>query len=754
MQRYRKLTTICCAAVLTLGLAACGGGGDDTPVTETQQYMDLKQMADGYKADAERLQGELNDANDRIGSADDPNSLTGMLAAATARIGSADDPDSLLGMLAAEQAKVTTLMTTLGDETNPDAASVRGQLAAAMARIGSADDATSLLGQIASLTARIGSADDSDSLLGMLAAERARIGSETDAPDSSSDASLHAQLNAAKARIAELEGGTAPDQLGPIVTAAMTASGLAADAETHADEAADEAEVADDNRATIQTGEADSVADAMAARTAANTAMTEAGKALAAYNTANNAANVADAREARDDAEDARDAAIEAQGVAEDSRDEAVADAMVELKIDGTVKSVGDIQLDADAPNNVVTRGTGANQTTQDTGLQAGLKPTQTVDAITGVAFVAAVAPAADTEYVQAVAERSVDIGKVVDSADDMARLMIVTHYAGSKNAKVFAYNEADPAATAVTAGRVSTSLGTIITNLGTDTAIGGTGGDADTTMNLRSVGTFYLAGEAADTDGLANTDVVGAQAKSSAVYSYVSDQGNTDPADDVTVYLVLDSQRTEGGRTFYVYRSVDITADASDATVQGTAEEVQVTAKLAEATEYDHIHFGVWAALGDAGKALQNPSDLGIGFVQSIGDGMTGDDDMPNFGTATYNGNWAGTVQEADPDGNGAISLTSGAATMTADFNDNEVMVDLTGLAMLEGDISGGTFSGTKATVAADNTQSLTGGEDFTGSFSGAFFGATASEAGGVFDFESEDNEAGAFRGAFGGAR
>ena len=29
MQRYRRLTTICCAAVLTLGLAACGGGGDD-----------------------------------------------------------------------------------------------------------------------------------------------------------------------------------------------------------------------------------------------------------------------------------------------------------------------------------------------------------------------------------------------------------------------------------------------------------------------------------------------------------------------------------------------------------------------------------------------------------------------------------------------------------------------------------------------------------------------------------------------------
>ena len=36
MSRYRKLTTICAAAVLTLGLAACGGGGSSTPpVTDT-----------------------------------------------------------------------------------------------------------------------------------------------------------------------------------------------------------------------------------------------------------------------------------------------------------------------------------------------------------------------------------------------------------------------------------------------------------------------------------------------------------------------------------------------------------------------------------------------------------------------------------------------------------------------------------------------------------------------------------------------
>ena len=40
------------------------------------------------------------------------------------------------------------------------------------------------------------------------------------------------------------------------------------------------------------------------------------------------------------------------------------------------------------------------------------------------------------------------------------------------------------------------------------------------------------------------------------------------------------------------------------------------------------------------------------------------------------------------------------------------------------------------------------------TGTFNGAFFGSKAAEAGGVFHFTSEDNEDGAFAGAFGGDR
>ena len=61
---------------------------------------------------------------------------------------------------------------------------------------------------------------------------------------------------------------------------------------------------------------------------------------------------------------------------------------------------------------------------------------------------------------------------------------------------------------------------------------------------------------------------------------------------------------------------------------------KVEVTAKIPEATDYEHIHFGVWAALGDAEKdGSQEIDDLGIGFVQNFsGGGMTGAD-MPNNG-------------------------------------------------------------------------------------------------------------------------
>ena len=194
----------------------------------------------------------------------------------------------------------------------------------------------------------------------------------------------------------------------------------------------------------------------------------------------------------------------------------------------------------------------------------------------------------------------------------------------------------------------------------------------------------------------------------------------------------------------------VTLDRDGDDNTLD---TDVEVTAKIPEATDYKHIHFGVWAALGDPDKGgTQKLSDLGIGFVQSIGDGLSGAD-MPNNGGGNYSGDWVGAVQKADEDGNGAISLEHNAASLTADFSKGTIEVTLTDLATLEGAIDTNTFSGTKATVGA-NEYALTENAKFMGSFSGGFYGTKAAEAGGVFDFTSEDAEAGAFRGAFGGDR
>ena len=205
---------------------------------------------------------------------------------------------------------------------------------------------------------------------------------------------------------------------------------------------------------------------------------------------------------------------------------------------------------------------------------------------------------------------------------------------------------------------------------------------------------------------------------------------------------------------TTYSYTRVDITAvslpdgdDDGDALDQG-----QVTAKVPAATAYKHIHFGVWAGLSTAAKdGSQDIAGLGIGFVQNHDvSGETAN--MPLQGDATYEGDWVATIQEADEDGDGDINLRHGPATIMADFEDDEITVDLVNLAMLKGDISGSTFAGDDDASDISGLYGLDASGDFEGSFSGAFYGSKAAEAGGVFDYSSDDMEEGAFRGAFGG--
>ena len=543
--------------------------------------------------------------------------------------------------------------------------------------------------------------------------------------------------------------------------AAMTAAG-------NADTAATGAETARADAATLQTGET-SEGLAKKAREQAEAAEAAYADAKTASEAAAAAESLTDAIEAKIMAEDARDAAQTAETNAGNYAQMSMDAAEGELMIVDTVKSVGSTEIDAGAARSVVTVGEGADAQITDTGLQMKTSFPMTMGAQTaGQVTVAGDPDATPDPYKSPVANaagRTFTIGKLVDSADDSARLLIVTEYAGTKTVKVFAIADSPTAVTAT-----STNGGRIHVDDGPDTT---NGTDDDIYSALRSRGNYYpaLGGnnallETADptlTDGVVtglNGDLVAGgdtPAKAREVFSYVSaagDDENFGTTDDVVAYVVLDTTSTNSaGVTTYSYHPVNIhigTNADGDATTDLVPTEV--TAVIPEAAEYDHIHFGVWAGLSKAAKSgKQSIADLGIGFVQSIGDGLSGSD-MPNNGTGSYSGNWAATVQAADDEGDGDIVLRHGAASLDANFGKGTITATLATLATLKGEITGNAFTGEDASSINDMT--LDSSADFEGSFSGGFYGTKAAEAAGVFDFETEDNEGGAFRGAFGAAR
>ena len=534
--------------------------------------------------------------------------------------------------------------------------------------------------------------------------------------------------------------------------AAAAAAAAAMTASTDAADAVAAAMTAIANLATMQTNA--TAADlAGEAQTAADKAKLAYEHAKTASEAAAEAEDVTAAVEARVMAETAMANAVTYGTTATEKAGEAETAAMAELMIVGTVKSVGGTTLDAEAGSSVVT----TNGDTETTGLIKDLNPDHTVamkDGVEGVAKSAAdaneqvayVAPTAD------VAARMFDIGKTLDDPDDMARLMIVTQYAGSKTVNVYASTGVED----TTLSGLLLSDGRIQTG-GVDST---TDANDDRFVTLKPAGMYYLGLVATNLLG-DGTESVAAKAKPVQVFSY-SDTGpdfEAGTSDDESGYAVfLADTTTAGGVTTVSYAAADVTfpinRDGDATTPDNTGNElVAVTAKIPDAAEYKHIHFGVWAALGAAEKdGFQELSDLGIGFVQSIGDGLSGAD-MPNNGTADYEGNWAAAVQAADEDGDGDISLVHGAADFKADLSKAMINVNLTGLAKLEGTVDTNTFSGIKATVGA-NVHNLTEDAKFTGSLSGGFYGKQAAEAGGIFNFTSEDAEEGAFRGAFGGDR
>ena len=662
MSTQKNLITLCIATVFTLGLAACGGGGGgDAPVT---------------------------------GMMDDDTTMdeSPMIAGQTVPSG-------------------TTITLPAGFELQD------GTLRANM-------DQTITVEGFGTFTCVNADGCSVDLTDGVITTNGDITVVSLDVTDADILAQLAAVFPPEPVELTELE--TAQADAAAAATAAMTAAGNAATSATEATEA-----VA--NLATVQTGET--------SRGLATKAGEQAALAHAAYMTAKTAADAAEAAtdvtagvRAQVNAEDALADATAAETMAGNYGQMAVDAAGNELIIEGTVKTVGGTSLDATAGTSVMVTGEGADAQTVRTGLIKSMNPMTTgpgVPVVDAAEFMEAIpAATADDDAVvgvahkQAVAPRPLTIGKVVDSADDMARLMIVTQYDGTKSVKVYAENE--------TAAALEGQLGSDgrIQTMGVEMAgVPNTPSGDDVFVTLKSVGTYYLGSGGSDRNVLEAADVVGAKAAAKKVFSY--------GVGEDTVYVVL-SRTTIGDATEVIYQVVDITVVGP--MVDDAATVMEVNASIPEATDYRHIHFGAWAALGDAKKdGMQAPADLGIGFVQSIGDGMTGAD-MPNNGTATYDGSWVAAVRAEDAEGNGDISLVSGDAGLAANFDKDEITANLMGLATLSGDISGNTFSGTKATVMDSDPHGLDSGGKFTGSFGGGFYGTKAAEAGGVFDFTSKD--------------
>ena len=556
--------------------------------------------------------------------------------------------------------------------------------------------------------------------------------------DDSVDALLYAALNTEPVELNELQ--TAQAAAADAATGAMTAAGNAATAATAAVDAGE-------NLATLQTGETSS---SLATKASEQATLAQAAymAAMKASEDAAEATDVTTAVEAKVAAEAALANAMAAETMAVKYGKMAMDADDNELIIEGTVKTVGGTSLDAAAGSLVEKVGTGEDEQTTITGLLPDIdQPMHTVMASMGVTGVNGTPDDAIDQYkapVVGAAERKFPVGKLVDSADDMARLMIVTHYAVTETVKVYASTGA--------IGQMSHKADTVRLGPGED---GNTGTADDVLADLMPAGTYYRSGTTAsivpDEDGA--DDAVADDAVGEQVYSY------KDSTDDNTVKYVVYHSTTHQkvGDSTYNYSDAVIHVQVDVDGDEDTNNDHEVSAEIPEKAEYKHIHFGVWAALGEAEKSgSQKLSDLGIGFVQNFSDeGLTstggGSDDMPNAGKATYNGDWVAAVQAASKSGNGAISLKHNAATLTADFTKATIKAVLDDLATLEGAIAGNTFKGDEATVGT-NSLGLTPKAAFTGSFSGGFYGAAAAEAGGVFDFTSKELKAGAFRGAFGG--
>ena len=433
--------------------------------------------------------------------------------------------------------------------------------------------------------------------------------------------------------------------------------------------------------------------------------------------------------------------------------------AAMEVKVDGSTKSVGDTSITVDRRSHTSSNGRTI------TGLLSGMDITTTGTrdrnghlrlAADGTA-VANVGPAVE-----------VTVGVTYDADDDSARLTLVHSYLGDQKQRQF-MRSGDVAptvdggpfdVTTATTTALPATTGIVPKEDAATTAAPAVRGsvtvpyvDANNALGITGATGELAVPATGQTARLTTPGVAGIPRLAGGEFTAFDEAGTTAAQPDLyyietglTDNSVGDTDDGIDQTRIYLERRVianDITYDV--VYVREVTVEVD--------TAFEHLHYGLWNNISGTGS--NTVSNLGIGFVTALasGDGMTAVDDMPTTGDAEYKGNWVANIRNADSRGRGHILRDDGMATIKAEFGKGDITAELMGLATLEGEISGNTFSGTK--VSGVQGRGLTADDDeFTGSFSGGFFGPDAVEAGGVFDYTSEDMKAGEFRGSFGGGQ
>jgi hypothetical protein len=519
-------------------------------------------------------------------------------------------------------------------------------------------------------------------------------------------------------------------------------------AQQRAMEAMDAAKISSDNAAmaakdamdagtNLATEQTDAMSGMLAyeASKYAKMAMDEYDKAVAANTAAQAAMTISAAVEEAVKAEMAQAMAMSHETMAVDKGMAAVEAAKMELMIVDKTKMVGDTSITIDGQS----RETTVDDETSITGLLKDMDITTP-----GARTMNGLPLMFEDAAVDGRTADSVDVGFTYDSSDDSARVTLVHSYLGTGKQMQFLRSDDtspfDGSSGALDVDAPASSGEDLTPNTADDDDItnGAVTIPANASHNTEPVtavpkaaGSSFRAVDATD-----DTRTTLYYVKSGVADTTTGD--TDDGIDQTRIFLERDS--AGGVVTYNVVNVIEVTIDAASA--------------------FEHLHYGLWN--GISGDGDNEVSDLGIGFVTALPDGMGMTEVMPNIGSATYNGNYVANVQRADPEGDGDITRRAGTSSMVANFTKQEVDVTLSGFVTLEGMIDENTFSGDKAAIidtnadtdGVQNGSGLAVNGKFDGTFEGAFYGPLGAEAGGVFDFASEDNEDGAFTGSFGGAR